>query len=104
MNIFLTGSNGFVGSSLMWHLEEIGHTVVGIDKRDECLIHKHPKTKKADIREIEDLRTCNENEIDLIIHCAADKHDWGISKESYFSNNEYGTKILMDYAREKINK
>lgn len=101
MNIFITGSNGFVGSQLMWHLEELGHKVFGIDKRDECLIEKHPHTRKGDIREIDDLRFFNDVEIDLIIHCAADKHDWGISKESYYSNNEYGTKILMDYVSER---
>ncbi len=101
MNIFITGSNGFVGSRLMWHLESLGHTVCGIDKRDECLIEKHPQTRNGDIRNINDLHIFNQDEIDLIIHCAADKHDWGISKESYFSNNEYGTKILTDYARER---
>lgn len=105
MNILITGSNGFVGSRLMWYFSEKGHTVCGIDKRDECLIQRHPKTKKGDIREIEDLRRFNNYQIDLIIHCAADKHDWGISKESYYSNNEYGTKILMDYAKDRnINK
>ena len=105
MNILITGSNGFVGSRLMWHLEELGHKVYGIDKRDECLIEKHPHTRLGDIREIKDLRNFDNIKIDLIIHCAADKHDWGISKESYFSNNEYGTLILMQYARErKVNK
>jgi len=105
MKIFITGSNGFVGSRLMWHLEDLGHQVYGIDKRDECLIEKHPQTRKGDIREIDNLRDFNNVDIDLIIHCAADKHDWGISKESYFSNNEYGTKVLMQYASErKINK
>jgi len=101
MNILITGSNGFVGSRLMWYLEEKKHTVHGIDKRDECLIQKHPHTKKGDIREIEDLRNFNDIAFDLIIHCAADKHDWGISKESYYSNNEYGTEILMKYANER---
>nr|MBC8526125.1 NAD(P)-dependent oxidoreductase [Candidatus Cloacimonadota bacterium] len=101
MNILITGSNGFVGSRLMWHFSEKGHTVCGIDKRDDCLIEKHLKTKKGDIREIEDLRKFNNRTIDLVIHCAASKHDFGISKESYYSNNEYGTKVLMEYASER---
>ncbi|MBL7086583.1 MAG: NAD(P)-dependent oxidoreductase, partial [Candidatus Cloacimonetes bacterium] len=67
MNILITGSNGFVGSRLMWYLEEKGHTVCGIDKRDDCLIEKHLKTKKGDIREIEDLRKFNNRTIDLVI-------------------------------------
>jgi nucleoside-diphosphate-sugar epimerase len=101
MNIFITGSNGFVGSKLMFYLEEKGHQVWGIDKRDTCLWKKHPNTIKGDIRNREDLRKFNDKKFDLVIHCAAEKHDWGISKESYFSNNEYGTKILMEYATER---
>ena len=36
MNILITGSNGFVGSNLMWKLEEEGHQVIGIDISDQC--------------------------------------------------------------------
>ena len=101
MNIFITGSNGFVGSRLMYYLEEKGHQVWGIDNSTECNINPHPKTKIGDIRKIDDLHKFDYIKFDVMIHCAADKHDFGISKESYFSNNEYGTKILMKYATEK---
>ncbi|MBC8526380.1 MAG: NAD(P)-dependent oxidoreductase [Candidatus Cloacimonetes bacterium] len=101
MNIFITGSNGFVGSRLMYYLEEKGHQVWGVDNSTKCNIEPHPKTKIGDIRKIDDLHKFDNIKFDVIIHCAADKHDFGISKESYFSNNEYGTKILMKYATEK---
>lgn len=101
MSILITGSNGFVGSRLMWFLEEKGHQVWGIDKRDTCLREKHPHTISGDIQQIEDLRKFNDQHFDLIIHCAAEKHDWGISRDEYFSNNEYGTRILMQYATEQ---
>ncbi|MEA3475255.1 MAG: NAD(P)-dependent oxidoreductase [Candidatus Cloacimonadota bacterium] len=101
MSILITGSNGFVGSRLMWFLEDKGHEVWGIDNSKVCLREKHPHTINGDIRNIEDLRKFNDKHFDLIIHCAAAKHDWGISKEGYYSNNEYGTKILMDYASER---
>jgi len=105
MNILITGSNGFVGSRLMWFLEEKGHKVFGIDKRSYCLIEKHPNTILGDIRKKEDLAKFNHRKIDLIIHCAASKHDFGISEEEYFSDNEYGTKVLMEFASEAdINK
>jgi nucleoside-diphosphate-sugar epimerase len=105
MNLFITGSNGFVGSRLMYFLEEKGHQVRGIDNNTQCNIQPHPNTVIGDIRNIEDLRKFNDKNFDLIIHCAASKHDFGISKESYFSNNEYGTKMLMNYATERnINK
>ena len=101
MKILITGSNGFVGSRLMYYLEEKGHQVLGLDNSDICLREKHSHTIKGDIRNIEDLRKFNDKKFDLIIHCAASKHDFGISKESYYSNNEYGTKVLMEYASEQ---
>jgi GlcNAc-P-P-Und epimerase len=101
MNILITGSNGFVGSRLMYYLEDKQHSVWGIDNSKECNIENHPKTKIGDIREIDDLRKFNDIKFDVIIHCAADKHDFGISKESYFSNNEYGTQIVAQYADEQ---
>ncbi len=105
MNILITGSNGFVGSRLMYYLEEKGHQIWGIDNSEECNIENHPQTRIGDIRNIEDLHKFDDVKFELIIHCAADKHDFGISKESYFSNNEYGTQIVAQYAEEKgINK
>ena len=101
MRIFITGSNGFVGSRLMWFLEQKGHEVWGIDNSDVCLREKHSHTIKGDIRNIEDLRKFNDKNFVLIIHCAASKHDFGVSKESYYSNNEYGIKVLMEYASER---
>lgn len=105
MNILITGSNGFVGSRLMYYLEEKQHQVWGIDNSEVCNIENHPKTKTGDIRNIQDLHKFDDVKFDVIIHCAADKHDFGISKESYFSNNEYGTQIVANYAEERcINK
>ena len=105
MNIIITGSNGFVGSRSMYYFEEKGHQVWGIDNSKECKIQNHPKTKIGDIRNIEDLHKFDDVQFDVIIHCAADKHDFGISKENYFSNNEYGTQIVAEYAEERgINK
>jgi nucleoside-diphosphate-sugar epimerase len=89
----------------MYYLEDKGYQVWGIDISDECNIENHPNTFIGDIRNIEDLCKLNEHEFELIIHCAASKHDFGVSRGDYFSNNEYGTQILMDYASERnINK
>jgi nucleoside-diphosphate-sugar epimerase len=85
----------------MYYLEDKGYQVWGIDKSDECNIDSHPNTQIGNIRCIEDLRKFNSKEFDIIIHCAASKHDFGVSREEYFSDNEYGTQILMDYASER---
>ncbi len=112
MNILVTGSNGFVGSKLMYELEAIGHIVVGIDISHHCDDTPHPYTKIGDIREITDLTRIHNafekqysTKIDLVIHCAAAKHDFGVSEDEYYSHNKYGTKVLLDYVNaQKIQK
>ncbi|MCD4818915.1 MAG: NAD(P)-dependent oxidoreductase [Candidatus Cloacimonetes bacterium] len=101
MNIFITGSNGFVGSALMYFFEEKGYSVIGIDNSSKCNKVSHPNTIIGDIRNEKNYEIFCNTQIDLIIHCAAKKDDFGISDESYFSNNEYGTKILMQFASKK---
>jgi nucleoside-diphosphate-sugar epimerase len=105
MKILITGSNGFVGSRLMWYLEERGHEVFGIDISEHCLRGSHPQTVIGDIRKIEDFASFSNKDITMIIHCAASKHDFGISKDEYYSNNEFGTEVVMKFAsQEKIKK
>lgn len=96
MKVLITGSNGFMGSKLMWFLQEKGMEVHGIDRNPVCIEKKHPNTILGDIRYPEQMDKCPA--ADLIIHCAASKHDFGISKEEYYSHNEHGTRVLMDFA------
>jgi nucleoside-diphosphate-sugar epimerase len=105
MNILVTGSNWFVGSQLMWELEKLNHNVIGIDISPHCNSKPHPETVVGDIRSFEDLDKVNNifqtkynNSLELIIHCAAAKHDFGISREEYFSHNQYGTQRLLEFA------
>ena len=112
MNILITGSNGFVGSNLMWKLEEEGHQVIGIDISDQCDYKKHSETMIGDIRSLKELNKVSDtylkkynSPIDLIIHCAAAKNDFGISHAEYYSHNKYGTKTLISFANQQnINK
>ena len=101
MKILITGSTGFVGSRLMWFLEEKGHEVFGMDISGHCLREKHPKTLLGYVRNIEDYAPFSKIGIDMIIHCAASKHDFGVSKEEYYSNNEFGTEVVMKFAVEE---
>ncbi len=101
MNILITGSTGFVGSRLMFYLEDKGHQVWGIDNSNHCLREIHKNNIYGDIRNINDFKVFKDKNIDVIIHCAASKHDFGISVDEYYSNNEYGTEIVMQFAKEE---
>jgi nucleoside-diphosphate-sugar epimerase len=107
MNILITGSNGFVGSALMWRLQEAGHNVSGIDISSHCDSQTHPNTLIGDIRKPADLQFVSKafhekysQTIDLVIHCAAAKHDFGITEKEYFSHNEAGTRIVLQFMTE----
>jgi len=104
MNILITGSNGFVGSKLMWELSAERHNIIGIDISDKCDAKPHPETRSGDIRILDDLNIVAGNfelkyhaPIDTVIHCAASKHDFGISRGEYFSHNKYGTRSLLSF-------
>lgn len=66
MKIFVTGSNGMLGSSVMAHLKESGHDPVGVD-----LLHPEP-ARRLDVsdwtavRDYAPLRECG-----LVLHLAA---------------------------------
>jgi nucleoside-diphosphate-sugar epimerase len=86
--------------------------VVGIDISEHCDAAANPQTIIGDIRQPADLQRALDTftqrqgaPIDLIIHCAAAKHDFGIKRSEYFDHNKYGTRILLEFAaRNRINK
>lgn len=97
MQILITGSNGFVGSSLMPFLENLGHDVYGIDREAKPVYPVHKNTVIADIVDIASINTLKKP-YDLIIHCAAAKSDFGVSDKEYYQDNVEVTQILMDFA------
>ncbi len=99
MKILITGSTGFVGSRLMWELEKLGHDVVGIDKKSECMIESHPATVLGNLLKRDELNRIDESSLDLIIHCAAEKHDFGLTEDEYYLNNQKATEELCDWAK-----
>ena len=67
MNILITGSTGFVGSRLMFYLEEKGHSVWGIDNSKLCLRNIHKSNTLGDIRKIEDFDIFKDKNIEYYI-------------------------------------
>lgn len=97
MKIILTGSSGFVGTKLSKFLSNKGNDIYGID-----VVKKENKSLKA-FFEI-DLSKINNNQIykftniqnfDLVIHCAAAKGDYNLSKDDFYRDNVKATEGLV---------
>ena len=80
MNILVTGSAGMIGSYVVKGLVEIGHTVVGVDRRKDENVNDSRLTQVVlDLGSKEDLmRLFEENKIDRVIHLAALAHTAGM--------------------------
>ena len=100
MKIFITGNIGFIGKSLCNQLLKAKHELVGYDIQA-------PKNKLkydhhiGDIRNYENLYQCITDDIDLIIHLAAEHKDYGLSEEDYNSVNVQGIENLLKVAEKK---
>ena len=110
MNILVTGVAGFIGAHAEERLQNLGHSVIGVDNFSD---YYDVKLKKLNAKAVEDrgvkvitldLRTSNlsqelPNNINYIFHFSAQP---GISVsstfEDYFSNNILATKNLIDFA------
>lgn len=97
MKILITGSNGFVGSRLIQKFDNLGYDVIGIDYNFDTNYEVHEKTINADLA-LDNLIELLPKNIQVIIHCAAAKSDFGISNDQYYKDNVIATRKLMDFA------
>ena len=95
MKIFITGNLGFIGTHLAELLIERGFTIIGFDKEKasgnekyECIL--------GNILDVELLNKSTKDNIDLIIHLAADHKDNLHPKSIYYDVNVQGTQNLID--------
>ena len=92
MRILVTGSEGFVGKVLVNNLIKRGYEVIGLDRvnssQDGYIFHQLELNKKILLE-----KQC----YDAVIHCAAAKGDWGISKQEFYDDNVLATRNLISY-------
>ncbi len=98
MNIILTGISGFVGGYLSKSLLNEGHKIIGIDKQKP--LHKdYHEFVKIDLA-LEGLEEIDLpldlQKVDILIHCAAAKGDFDLSKKDFFRDNVSATNGLIN--------
>lgn len=95
MKAFVTGATGFIGHLLAKRLEADGHSVVGLDLIPPEGDQRLPDFIHGDIRDPVAVRRAIEG-ADAVFSLAAAHHDFGIDRDTYFSVNEAGSRVLCD--------
>jgi nucleoside-diphosphate-sugar epimerase len=99
MNILITGNAGFIGEHLAKQILDGGHSIIGIDSRQNGASTSFYRRIEGDICDSGVVENSLKG-IDLIIHLAAKHHDFGIAREEYFAVNEGGTGNILGAASE----
>lgn len=87
-----------MGCNLVPALQRRGHNVAGIDRR-QYAGNDIDEFIKADLKSHDAVKRGCENK-DMVIHLAAAKDDWGISREEFFRNNVEATKELIKIGKD----
>ena len=95
MRILDTGGSGFIGSYFVELLCGQGHEVTVLDLEPPPSWFPRHAFIRGDIRDARTMRRALTGR-DRIVHLAAAHHDFGIARETYFSVNDHGSKVVAD--------
>lgn len=96
MRVLVTGCSGYVGSHLVPELLRQGHSVVGVD-RNAWTGNPGVEFHHADLLEPAGWEPALED-VDMVMHLAAAKADWGLTAEEYRRDNVEATRVLLERA------
>jgi UDP-glucose 4-epimerase len=103
MKIFVTGSQGGIGSVLVEKLIEAGHELRTLDQKaapKDCTWAHTP----GDVRDLALVRRLTQG-VDIVLHLAADLTDTGQNQENTFTVNIQGTwNVLMACAETGVSR
>ena len=95
MKIFITGGSGFIGSNLVEHFINLGHTVLNLDINEPRISSHAVIFKKIDILDYEKiLKAFSDFMPDYVVHLAARTDLKGVKNSDYKANTD-GVKNII---------
>lgn len=99
MNVLITGGSGFIGRYFHQALVGAGHKVTILDLSTPTWDASPSRMVVGDVRDPDAVRKALDG-CDAILNLAAAHHDFGIARETFFSVNEGGARVLCAAAEE----
>lgn len=103
LQILVTGSSGFIGKPLVEKLASQGYSVHGLDRIAPTNRENLTSFTEMDLTDKKNrlplVKTLEG--IDLVIHLAAARADWGLSEEEFYRDNIEATKSILVGCKEK---
>lgn len=98
-SILLTGSEGYVGRALQQRLRQ-RFEVYTIDRVTNQGGNSHIQLDLSDRGSKQEILEKLPKKIDVIVHLAAARTDWGMSPGEYFRDNVEATRVVAGFARQ----
>jgi len=97
MKVLVVGNSGFIGTHLTRLLVKQGYEVAGLDIKAPSVKQDTYRFVQGDILNSSDIMKAASG-VEAIINLAAKHHDFGVSRDEFFSVNEQGTQNILDCA------
>lgn len=100
MKILLTGSSGFVGINLSKKLNQLGNTVIGIDKinAENKFLNQFFQYDLSNFKFNEIKDELAFKNLDILIHCAAAKGDYNLTNNDFYIDNVKASERVIKFA------